>query len=135
MSSQNPTGKTKSQGWQVGVSRTLPVDEQAAWQKIVSALSLDWQDTAQADYKKGDTFVTAVGTQVEIRSYEHGALIRMKWQPKGWDNNSTLQVRVRPAKTGTTISVHHEWLQNAEQREAMLQHWTNLLEKLKAELS
>ncbi|MBK8900582.1 MAG: SRPBCC domain-containing protein [Anaerolineaceae bacterium] len=135
MSSQNPTGKTKSQGWQVGVSRTLPVSEQAAWQKVLSVLSLDWQNTAKADYKKGDTLVTADNTQVEIRSYEHGALIRMKWQPKGWSSNSTLQVRVRPAKTGTTISVHHEWLQNAEQREAMRRHWTNLLEELKADLA
>ena len=79
--------------------------------------------------------VTADDTQIEIRSYAHGELIRLKWQPKGWDNDSTLQVRVRPAKTGTTISVHHEWLQNAEQREAMRQHWTNLLEELKADLA
>ena len=135
MSSQNSVGKTKSQGWQVGVSRTLPVNEQAAWQKILSALYLDWKDTAKADYKKGDVFVLADGTQVEIRSCEYGELIRMKWQPKGWDNNSTLQVRVRPAKTGATISVHHEWLQNVEQREAMRLQWTNLLDKLKVELS
>jgi hypothetical protein len=59
----------------------------------------------------------------------------MRWQPKDWTMPSTLQLRVLPAKTGTTISIHHEWLQDAEQREAMRVHWTNILDTLNASLA
>ncbi len=136
MSSQKPVGKTESQGWQIGVRRTMPVSETEAWQMIMSALGLLWpEDPGEIQYKKGAALETDDGTQIEVRSYEHGSLIRMKWQPKDWDFKSTLQIRVLPAKTGTTISIHHEWLQNAEQREMMRVRWTTLLERLKAEMS
>lgn len=129
MNKQNPVGKTKSQGWEIGVSRTLPVSPVKAWDMMMAALGIAWEDTA---YEKGTPIETDDKTRVEIRSYERGSLIRMKWQPEGWDFRSTLQIRVKPAKTGATISVHHEWLENAEQREAMRQHWTAILEELKA---
>lgn len=129
MNAQNPVGKTESQGWEIGVSRTLPVDPVKAWDMIMAALGIAWEDAA---YQKGATLETGDKTQIEIRSYQQGSLIRMKWQPEAWDFRSTLQIRVKPAKTGTTISVHHEWLENAQQREAMRQHWTGILEALKA---
>ncbi len=121
-------GKTKSQGWEIGVSRTLPVGIQQAWALIVDALGLPPEDGGQ---ENGAAFETSDHTRVEIRSYEQYSLLRMKWQPRGWDVNSTLQIRLRPAKTGTTISVHHEWLENAAQREAMRVHWTTILEGFK----
>ena len=66
----------------------------------------------------------------EIRSYNEGTLIRMTWQPSEWDFESTLQIRVLPAKTGTTISIHHDKMQNGEQRQAMHRHWSEVLDKL-----
>jgi len=134
MSSQKPVGQTESQGWQIGVRRTLPVSEAQAWKMIMSALGLSWDENPELQYKRGVTLETADGTQVEVRSYEYGSLIRMKWQPREWDFKSTLQIRVLPAKTGTTISIHHEWLKNAKQREMMHAQWTTLLETLKAEI-
>ena len=127
MTQENPVGKTKSQGWEMGVRRTLPVTEAEAWQMILEALGLD-----DIPYSKGTSFKNDEDTQIEIRSFQHGSLIRMKWQPEAWPNNSTLQIRVLPAKTGATISVHHEWLDDASQREAMKTYWTTLLETLKA---
>ena len=135
MSSHNLVGKTKSQGWEIGVSRTLPVDPVKAWDMIMTALGLTPATPHEKPvYKKGMSFKTEDKTHIEIRSYEQGNMIRIKWQPDGWDFQSTLQIRVTPAKTGTTISVHHEWLQNAEQREKMRLHWTSLLDAFKASL-
>lgn len=133
MSSKPPVGKTKNQGWQIGVRRTISVSEWKAWEMIMATLGLPWEEGAgESVYQKGSTFELDDQTRVEIRSFEYGSLIRMKWQPKEWNFASTLQIRVEPAKTGTTISVHHEWLQNAEQREAMRVYWTSVLEDLRA---
>ena len=130
MNPQSPIGKTKTQGWEIGVSRTLPISTTKAWDRIVSALGVDVKD-----FSKGAAFETRDRTRVEIRSFESGSLIRMTWQPPDWDFASTLQVRVTPAKTGATISVHHEKLQNGDQREQMRARWTALLEELKASVS
>ena len=35
-----PTGLTKDAGWQVGVSRTLPIDVGAAWDYLLSPAGL-----------------------------------------------------------------------------------------------
>ncbi|NDJ52649.1 MAG: SRPBCC domain-containing protein [Chloroflexi bacterium] len=130
MSEEPQVGKTRNQGWEVGVRRTLPVQPTQAWQLILTHLGL----SPAIHYAKGMAFETQNQTQVEIRSFKRGSLIRMKWQPPSWEINSTLQVRVIPAKTGTTISVHHEWLADAEQRAEMLEHWTALLEGFRDEL-
>lgn len=136
MGNDKPVGQTKSQGWQIGVSRTLPIGLEKAWEMMLDALELppELLHPQQTDYNKGPALETKNKTALEIRSHEPYSLLRMKWQPKDWENSSTLQIRVRPAKTGTTISVHHEWLQDAEHREAMRLHWTDVLERLKSSI-
>ena len=52
--------------------------------------------------------------------------------PPEWDFASTLQIRVMPAKTGATISIHHEKMQSGEQRQAMHRHWSEVMDKLEA---
>ena len=81
---------------------------------------------------KGEPYTTREGTTGEIRSYNDGSLIRMTWQPPDWDFASTLQIRVLPAKTGSTISIHHEKVQSGEQRQAMHHHWSDVMDKLGA---
>lgn len=133
MNTGRPTGQTKSQGWQIGVSRTLPVQLEKAWEMMMAALNLPPEMLQAPDgiYGKGAILETADMTRIEIRSYEPYQLLRMKWQPKDWNTSSTLQIRVRPTRTKTIINVHHEWLSDAEQREVMRLHWTNVLETLK----
>lgn len=134
LAEQNPVGKTKSQGWEIGVRRTFPVSPAKAWMLMMTQPGLGyWLGggvSMKTDRKKGDTFRTDEGTTGEIRSYHEGSMIRMRWQPPEWDFESTLQVRVNPAKTGATISFHHEMLQDGEQREAMRQHWSAVMDKL-----
>ena len=132
MSNSTPVGKTKSQGWEIGVRRTFPIDAVQAWVLLMTqpGLGLWLRQGIESTFKKGVTYTTKEGTQGEIRSYTEGSLIRMTWQPHDWDFASTLQIRVLPAKTGTTISIHHERLQNGDQREAMRLHWSAVLDKL-----
>jgi len=136
MNAHKPVGQTTSQGWEVGVRRTLPVSEQQAWQMMLDVLGLAAVTSSEHEpFARGATVETDDGTRIEVRSYTPGSLLRIRWQPKDWTTPSTLQLRVLPAKTRATISIHHEWLQDAEQREAMRVHWTNILDTLKASLA
>lgn len=130
MSEKTPVGKTKGQGWEIGVRKTFPVGTGHLWEVLTTQPGLGyWLGTGiDSGFKKGDTYKTEEGTTGDIRSYEAGSLIRLTWQPKDLDAPSTLQIRVLPAKKGSTLSIHHEKLQDGEQREAMRQHWAMVIE-------
>lgn len=132
MSEKTTVGKTKGQGWEIGVRKTFPVGTGQLWEALTTQPGLGyWLGTGveAADFKKGDTYTTTEGTTGDIRSYEAGSLIRLTWQPIDLDAPSTLQIRVFPAKKGSTLSIHHEKLQDGEQREAMRQHWATVMEQ------
>ena len=130
MTEQTPVGKTKSQGWEIGVRKTFPVGTGRLWEAVTAQPGLGyWLGTGvEVDFKKGDTYKTLEGTTGDIRSFEAGSLIRLTWQPKDWDFASTLQIRFIAAKKGSTLSIHHEKLQNGDQREQMRQYWTAVMD-------
>jgi uncharacterized protein YndB with AHSA1/START domain len=134
MTEKTPVGKTKTQGWELGVRRTLPIGTGRAWELLMTQPGLGhWLGHGvEPSFKKGDTFKTKEKTTGEIRSYEQGSLIRLRWQPSKWDFASTVQIRVTPAKRGATISFHHEKLENGDQREQMRTHWSKVLDQLEA---
>jgi uncharacterized protein YndB with AHSA1/START domain len=130
----NPVGKTKTQGWEIGVRRTFPIRTDQAWELLMTqpGLGLWLGQSVESTFKKGDAYETADGTTGEIRGYSQGSLIRLTWQPRGQTMPSTLQIRVLPAKTGATISIHHEKLEDGEARKAMRDHWMAVMDKLAA---
>lgn len=105
------TGQTADGTWEIGVRRTAPLEPHAAWQWLRGLLDAD----------------AAVGN---IRSETPGEVVRASYQPAGWTTSSILQLRVIPAASGTTLAVHHERLPDGGAREAMRQHWTNVLDRL-----
>lgn len=136
MNDTKPLGQTKRQGWEIGVRRTFPVGTGQLWEAVTTQPGLGyWLGTGVVvDFRKGDTYQTREGTRGEIRGYEAGSLIRLTWQPQDWDFSSTLQLRVIPTRKGSTLSIHHERLQDATQREAMRQHWTAVIDQFAAML-
>ncbi len=127
-------GKTKSQGWEIGVRRTFPISPDRAWELLMTSPGLDaWLGAStEIAFAKGATYITDVGTSGEVRGFEAGSLLRLTWLPPTLGFTTTLQLRVLPAKGGATISIHHEKLRSAEQREAMRQHWSAVLDALAA---
>ena len=132
MVEKTPVGKTKTQGWEIGVRRTFPVGTDKAWELLMTQPGLGYWlgHGVEPRFKKGDTYETKEKTTGDIRSFSEGSTIRLTWQPSKWDFASTLQIRVAPAKKGATISIHHEKLENGDQREAMRTHWSDVLDKL-----
>jgi activator of HSP90 ATPase len=75
-----------------------------------------------ATFKKGSTFQTHEGVTGQIVSFYNDGMIRMRWRSRGWDFDSTLQVRIIPSKEKSIISFHHEKLQSGQQREELKKH-------------
>lgn len=128
-----PTGKTKDQGWEIGVRRTFGVDAERAWEVLMTqpGLSLWFGDDADFKPEKGAAFHTNAGVIGHVVSIQEGAMLRLRWQPQGWSEPSTLQLRVIPAGGKVTISIHHERLTDAAQREEMHKHWSHVLDELR----
>lgn len=129
---ENTPGHTASQGWEIGVRRTFPLTPDTAWETLFSQPVLGiWLDNkADIAFQKNDTYTTGSGITITVISVTEVKVIRMKWQQKGQATASTLQIRVIPAKDKTTISFHHEWLANGQERETMKTYWTQVLDEI-----
>ncbi len=133
MSDVTPVGKTKDQGWEIGVRRTFAADAARVWETLMTqpGLGLWFGDDADFTPKKGVEFHTDTGVVGHVVSVQEDALLRLRWQPQGWVEPSTLQLRVIPTSDKATVSIHHERLVDAVRREEMQKHWSQVLDELR----
>ena len=131
----NTTGKTQDAGWEVGVRRTVSAPVATVWDFLLGAGLPLWLGNAKLTLEKGAEYATDDDISGRILSYTPGLRIRLSWQPGEWDHDSTLQLTVREAETGTTIGFHQERLSGREERKIMLGHWKGVVEQLDAALS
>jgi len=128
-------GKTARAGYEIGVRRTLSCSDEQLWALLLSPEGLRTWLGGAAEIAGGAPFALDNGTSGEIKVYKPWSHIRLTWQPAGWAEPSTLQVRVIPASRGTTVSFHHEHLSGAAEREAMKAHWERVVGRLAEMLS
>jgi uncharacterized protein YndB with AHSA1/START domain len=126
-------GMTKDAGWQAGVRRTVRVDPAEAWSLLTSAEGQELWLGAVTELSRGAAYELPDGTRGEIRALS-GSHLRMTWDAPGWAGESTIQLRAIPAKTGTTISFHHERLADAEERHRALVRWRAALDEIEQRL-
>jgi uncharacterized protein YndB with AHSA1/START domain len=125
----SPTGRTADAGWQAGARRTFPVAERRAWELLVSPQGQELWLGGAIDLEAGGEYALADGTRGELRAASNRHL-RLTWEAPGWSGESTVQVRVLPAKRGTTIAFHHERLADEAERERALERWSGVLDAL-----
>ena len=127
-------GQTEDAGFQIGVTKTLPMSTKDLWKLITSSegIALWLGRGTKLKFTPDEPYETADGTRGEIRTVRAGTRIRMTWQPKKFPKPTTLQLTVIPRKStrGTCLSFHHENLANAKQREMMRRHWQGVLDRL-----
>ncbi|GAA0382723.1 SRPBCC domain-containing protein [Microbispora corallina] len=128
-------GLTKDAGWELGVRRTVPVPLDAVWDYLLGDGLALWLGAAELGTRKGDAYVTGHGVRGELRSRTERVRVRLTWRPPDWTHDSTLQITVSPAATGTTIGIHQDRLASASERELMLAHWREVAERIAAALS
>ena len=128
-----PVGLTRDAGWQVAVSRTLPLDLDAAWALLLSRAGLSASlgaDLPALPQAAGEPYPTAGGTTGQVRSRREHDRVRVTWRPPGREAPATLQATVRPAARGTSIRPHAEHLTGPEERKALRARWIAALERL-----
>ena len=136
-----PTGKTRSAGWQIGVSRTVPRPVEDVWRVITSpAGTATWLgEGVRLPAEPGTSYETTDGTVGEIRSYWPDDRIRLTWRPRGWDRPSVVQVTVSDGSSGNgakaVLRFHQEQLADADQRERQRRHWVDVIERLQRQLA
>ena len=135
--SKAPVGKTKDAGWQIGVSRTVPVDVDDAWEYLTSERGLAvWLGKGVGPpLARGQSYETTDGTRGEIRSFRPHDRIRVTWQPPDRPDHATVQIALQPAATGCTFRFHTERLHDGEERERMRDHWRSIAGTIEADLA
>jgi len=83
---ESPVGKTKDAGWEIGVSRTLPVPINEVWRVVTSPDGVAcWLGAGvELPAEKGERYETDDGTIGEIRSFRPLDRLRLTWQPPDW---------------------------------------------------
>ena len=93
-------------------------------------------DVEGFDFSEGTKYQTENGTVGEIRVLRPFHHVRLSWKPKNWAESSTLQIAVASKTEGkTAVRIHHEKLANEKVRNQMRDHWQNVLNKLKENIS
>ena len=131
-------GQTYSAGFQIGVQKTVPLSKQETWELLVSPEGIHtWLgDVEGFDFSEGTKYQTENGTIGEIRVLRPFHHVRLSWKPKNWAESSTLQIAVVSKTEGkTAVRIHHEKLADEKVRNQMRDHWQNVLNKLKENIS
>ena len=135
MTGRSEVGKTADVGYQIGVSRTLPYSEEAIWALLLAPEGMAVWLGGPIEMEEGARYTLADGASGEVRVHKPWSHVRLTWQPPGWEWASLIQVRVIPAKRGTTLSFHQEHLRDGTARAAMKERWEGVIEELARRLA
>jgi len=121
------TGLTKDAGWELGVRTTVPAPLPVVWEYLLGEGLPIWLGDIEAlPTEKGAEYSTKDGVHGSVRGYTKHVRVRVGWKPDDWPHDSTLQLTVKEAASGTTIAIHHEKLADRDERKMMLGHWKNV---------
>jgi uncharacterized protein YndB with AHSA1/START domain len=131
-----PTGQTEDAGFEIGVSRTIPVPLEQVWDFLVSreGVALWLGQDVELPTEKGTRYTTADGTTGDLRSFHKQNRIRITWRPQEWDHDTTVQVTVSDNGGKTLLRFHQEWLADTAERSRQRDHWKAIMESVVAAL-
>lgn len=128
-------GVTADSGFEIGVQRTLPISQERLWELLLSpeGCRLWLGDVPTVEFEPDITYVASDGIKGELRTLKRGTRLRLTWQPQDWDADSTLQITLacpRNSAEKTVLRFHQERLADRDTREAMREHWRDVLDRL-----
>src|SRR5690606_35499435 len=101
-------GQTAEAGFEIGVSRTVPLPVDEAWRRLTAPDCVRaWPGGGPSlRFEVGEAYRLADGTTGEVRVAVAGDRLRVTRRPDGWPRVSTIQLRVTP-KGGKTVVAFH----------------------------
>lgn len=128
------TGATAPGWFEVGVNKTIAISAQAAWKYLVDYKGFTWllggEITSKED-SRDSWSLSDSNDSYQLTTFVPNSHIRLRWQKKGWDTYSILQIRVTTkGASKCTLTIHQEKLAGATEREEMRGYWKEKLEKL-----
>jgi uncharacterized protein YndB with AHSA1/START domain len=120
-----PVGLTKDAGWEVGVSRTVPVPLDDVWAFLTSRKGVKLWLGAGVTFPMdvGDAYKTTSGATGELRGYQERRRVRLTHRPKTAAPETTIQVALTGTAGGTTIHFHQERMTGPEERARQRAYW------------
>jgi uncharacterized protein YndB with AHSA1/START domain len=112
------------------VRGTVNAPVAAVWDFLLGAGLPIWLGRTTLTLEQGAAYETDDDIRGSILRVTEGTRLRLTWQPGEWSHDSTLQLTVRAAETGTTIAFHQERLSGREERRVMLGHWKDVVQDL-----
>ncbi|GAA1075542.1 SRPBCC family protein [Nocardiopsis composta] len=133
--SERPTGSTLDAGYQIGVSKTLPLPAEQVWRFIAGpeGLPLWLGDIAPGDLRKGAAYRTADGTSGEVRGRLDGTRLRLTHRPPG-GAETTVQITVTAKGGSAVLGFHQERMSGPQEREEQRAHWRAVMSEVEAAL-
>jgi len=130
--SKPEVGLTKDAGYQIGVSRTVRHPPEVVWDLLTGweGLAIWLGGGLDVVPKPGGAYETADGTVGEVRSLRERDRVRLTWRPPDWSHDTTLQLTVSPAPTGTVLPIHQDRLTDAAERARQRDRWQEVMARL-----
>ncbi|HEX6939428.1 MAG TPA: SRPBCC domain-containing protein [Longimicrobiales bacterium] len=118
-------GQTADVGFEIGVSRTVPLPADEAWRRLTERNGVRaWLgDTPSLRFEAGEHYRLSDGTTGELRVVVAGERLRITRRPDGWARAATIQIRVMPKGEKSVVAFHEENLPSADEREARRAHF------------
>lgn len=129
-----PPGLTRDAGWQLGVRRTVPAHADEVWRRLLSEWLPAWLGVDTVPQMVGAPLRSGGSLHGRIVGCHVGRRVRVRWTPRTLDHETVFQVTLQEAGEGTVLAVHQERLLGAAERQALLEHWTTLLDALVVQL-
>jgi uncharacterized protein YndB with AHSA1/START domain len=125
-------GQTADTGFQIGVSRTIPLPVDEVWRRLTGPDGVRaWLgDAPTLRFEPGEQYCLDDGTTGEVRVAVAGDRLRVTRRPDGWARAATIQIRLAPKGEKTVVTFHEENLPSADEREARRAHYQAAFEAI-----
>lgn len=127
---RDQAGRTPDGGWELGVRRTLtePIDD--LWRRLLTEWLPIWLSVDSVPQMVGAPLRRGERVCGRVIGCHVGRRVRVRWTPEALDHETVVQVTLTGVADGTTISLHQEHLLGPAERQALLDHWTDVLDGL-----
>ncbi|WP_017599350.1 SRPBCC family protein [Nocardiopsis lucentensis] len=131
-------GLTRDAGYQIGVSRTLPLPAERVWRFMTGEEGLElWLGPSPSvELRRGGGYRTADGAEGEVRGLREGPRYHVRLTHRPPDGaETTVQVAVTPKGERSVLRFHQERMGGPRERARRREHWRRIMDSVEGTLT